>query len=106
MLTSADWTQMAVDLAEVRTDNAVSVAIRRAGSTLTAQTVRVAKMPTLARAAGGEVEQAQQSVVVLGTTSLDIQPGDRFNAGGVLYEVVAVRPNRRAGTVAEATAVQ
>jgi hypothetical protein len=46
------------------------------------------------------------TVVVLGGSTLDIQPGDRFNAGGQLYEVEFVRANRRAGIQAQARMVQ
>jgi len=43
----------------------------------------------------------------MGGVDLDIEPGDRFNdAGGVLYQVVLVRPNRAASVVAEAEMVE
>jgi hypothetical protein len=46
-------------------------------------------------------------VVVLFGTSGNVQVGDRFNdSAGVLYEVSFVRPNRRAGVIAEAEAVE
>lgn len=106
MMSAADWAAMASDLAEVRADNAVSVALRRGGTTLAAQSVRVAKLGAGRDAqVGNEAEQSRQWVVVLGDVALDVQPGDRFTSGGVLYEVTAVRPNRRAATMAEARAV-
>jgi hypothetical protein len=37
---------------------------------------------------------------------LDVQPQDRFTVDGVLYEVILVRPNRTAATVAEARLVE
>lgn len=103
-----DWAQAAVDLAAVRGDNAQSITIRRGATTLTAQSVRLARTG----GAGGERQDGQArasygKVVVLFGTTGDVQPGDRFNDGaGVLYEVVFVRPNRRAAVVAEAEAVQ
>lgn len=103
-----DWTQAAADLAAVRGDNAQSITIRRGATTLTAQSVRIARM-----GGGGSVRQDGQAreshgkVVVLFGTSGNVQVGDRFNdSAGVLYEVVFVRPNRRAAVVAEAEAVQ
>lgn len=102
-----DWTQAALDLAAVRADNAQSIVIRRGVTTLTAQSVR------LARIGGGSVQQNGQTqaskgrVVVMFGTSGNVQVGDRFNdSTGVLYEVVIVRPNRRAAVVAEAEMVQ
>ena len=102
-----DWAQAAVDLAAVRGDNAQSITIRRGATTLTAQSVR------LARLGGGSVQQDGQArasrgrIVVLFSVSGDVQPGDRFNDSvGLLYEVVIVRPNQRAAVVAEAEVVQ
>ena len=106
MLTSGDWAQMAADLDRVRGDNQVSVAIRRGSTTLAAQTVRIAGTGHGQEKQGQAAQQASGPVVVLGSTSLDIQNGDRFTTGGVLYEVVFVRPNRRAGVVAEAKVVE
>lgn len=106
MMTTADWAAMASDLAAVRADNAVSVVLRRGAATLAAQSVRLAKLGSGRDAqVGNEAEQSRQWVVVLGAISMDVQPGDRFTSGGVLYEVTAVRPNRRAATMAEAKAV-
>lgn len=104
----ADWTQMAADLALVRADNEISIVIRRGGSTLAAQGVRVARLagaPSTRDSAGGQ--QVTGRVVVLGSTSFDVEVGDRFNDGAdVLYEVTFVRPNRRAGVIAEARQVE
>jgi hypothetical protein len=51
-------------------------------------------------------QQAQGRVVVMGGTGLDIQAQDRFTVGGVLYEVVLVRPNRTVMVAAEARLVE
>lgn len=102
-----DWPQAAADLAAVRGDNAQSISLRRGATTLDAQSVRIARM------GGGSVEQDGQTraskgrVVLLLGIDGDVQPGDRFNdSAGILYEVVIVRPNRRAAVVAEAEVVQ
>jgi len=102
-----DWMQAATDLAAVRGDNAQSITIRRGGTTLAAQSARIARM------GGGSVQQDGQArasrgriVVLFGMTG-NVQPGDRFNdSTGLLYEVVIVRPNQRAAVVAEAEVVQ
>lgn len=108
MLTAADWAAMTADLAAVRGDNSTSITIRRGGTTLAGQAVRLVR-----QGAGGQWVQGAASqevrlrVLVAGPTDLDIAPGDRFNdANGVLYQVTAVRPNRRASTVAEAEMVE
>ena len=100
---------MQVDLLAVRSDREESVVIRRGSTSLAAQTVRIARAGTASgqRADVGTLEEAQQRVVVLGGITLDIRPGDRFNdLAGILYEVVAVRPNRRAAVMAEARVIQ
>lgn len=103
-----DWTAAAADLLAIRNDNSVSITIRRGATTLSAQTVRIAGAGA---ASGGTVDpgglqQAVGRVLVLGTTSLNIQAGDRFTSGGNLYEVVIVQQNKRAAVVAEAKLVQ
>ena len=105
-MSAGDWQRMAADLMSVRDDNAVSIAIRRNGVTLAAQTVRIARAGTIAqRSDTGGLEQSTQRVVVLGAADLDIRLGDKFNVQGELYEVDFVRPNRRAMTVAEAKVI-
>jgi hypothetical protein len=108
MLSAADWTAMAADLAAVRGDNPVSITLRRGATTVTAQTVRVARTGTGGgRAAGGNgTEEYRGGVVILGATTLDIQVQDRFTIAGVVYRVTIVRPNRRAGVIAEAEMVE
>jgi hypothetical protein len=106
MLTSGDLTQMQSDRLSIIEDNEVSIVIRRGNSTLSAQTVRIAKtgsgreLDTL----GGQ--ESRGSVIVVGDTSFDVQPDDRFTSDGILYRVTFVRPNELAGVVAEAEAVQ
>ncbi len=103
-----DWTQAAADLAAVRGDNAQSIVIRRGGTTLAAQSVRIARLGGQGIVQqDGQVRESRGRVVVLFGTNGNVQPGDRFNDGaGMLYEVVIVRPNRRAAVVAEAEVAQ
>lgn len=109
MINADDITQMTADVAEIRADNPVSIVLRRGSTTLAAQTVRV----VLTGSATDRVQEsdaAQESrgqVVVIGPTTFNVQPGDRFNdAAGVLYEVTFVHPNRLAAIRAEARAVE
>lgn len=108
MINGDDLTRMRADALALRGDNPVSVVIRRGGASLAAQTVRVARagLGTGMRRDSAGAEQAVVRVIVMGDTSFDVQPRDRFTAGGILYEVTAVRPNRTAAVVAEAEAVE
>lgn len=108
LVSAGDLAQMQADLAAVRGDREETITIRRGATTLDGQAVRIA------RAGGsgsvresGEAQESGSRVVVMGGVDLDIEPGDRFNdAGGVLYQVVLVRPNRAASVVAEAEVVE
>ena len=106
MISADDLTQMQADLALTRTDNAVSIVIRRGATTLSAQTVRVVKSGGAGKGDSGQAEETHGGVVVLGTTSLNIQVEDRFNTGGLLYRVTFVDPNRLVATTAEAELVE
>jgi hypothetical protein len=107
VISSDDLTQMQADLQAVRDDNPVSITIRRGSSELAAQTVRVARIGGQALVSTGTGTQESKSrVIVVGSTSLDIQPGDRFTVASRLYEVNFIRPNRTVATVAEAYAVE
>lgn len=106
LMTSNDWTAMAGDTEQIRDDNAVSIAIRRAGSTLAVQKVRIAGNGSGRVNDSDGATQAVGTVVVLGSRTLDIQVGDRFTSGGQLYEVEFVRTNRMIGIMAQARMVQ
>lgn len=107
MIGADDLSQMQADLLSIRGDNDVSVVFRRGETALTAQTIRLARMGgggTRLQSSGGQESRGQ--VVIVGATTLDIQPGDRFTVAGVLYRVVFIRPNRTAATMAEAEMVE
>lgn len=84
-----------------------TITIRRGGSSLSAQDVRLIYQPSAREQQSGQTEQQTGRVLVVGDTTLDIQEGDRFNdSNGTLYEVKYIRPNQQAMTVAESEAVQ
>lgn len=107
MLTDADRARMRADLAEVRGDREVSVVIRRGGTTLAPQPVRVARRGAIgATEVSGGSTAVVAPVAVLGGVDLDIQPKDRFTVDGLLFVVVSVHPNRDVAVMAEARAVE
>lgn len=107
MLTADDRTRMSADLQAIRDDRPVSIAIRRNGTTLAAQTVRIARGGNMqASVTDSEgLQAAVGAVIVVGDATLDIQPSDKFTVGGALYEVIAIHPNRDHGTQAQARQV-
>ena len=112
MISSDDLTQMQGDLAAVRSDRAEDIVIRRghgAGLTqLDPQTVRIARAVAQGRIdQSPTAQQAEGRAVILGAANMDVKVGDRFtDAGGRLYEVVFIRPNRSAATMFEAIVVE
>jgi hypothetical protein len=107
MLSDADWLRMQADLAAIRGDNEIDIEIRRGDSTLPSQPVRIARTASGRVQRGEGTRQSEGRAVVLGGTDFDVQPGDRFtDPAGNLYEIVFVRPNRRAAVVAEANMIE
>jgi hypothetical protein len=116
LMTGDDWAQMTADLAAARGDNPTSIVIRRgAGAqavTLAAQSVRIVELRSQERTPAGQAggtpgtSESRGRVLVLGGAGLNIQVDDRFTAGGVLYRVKLVQPNRRVDTQAEVEAVE
>jgi hypothetical protein len=112
MINSEDVIQMVKDMAAIRGDRSEQIVIRRgAGVGLTelaAQTVRIARIVAQGREAESPgAAQHEGRAVILGGANLDIAVGDRFtDAGGRLYQVVYIRPNRSAATMAEAIVVE
>lgn len=106
MIGADDLSQMRADLLSMRDDGDVSVSFRRGETVLAAQTIRVARTGggTRLQSSGGQESRGQ--VVIMGTTTLDIQSGDRFTVSGILYRVIFIRPNRTAATMAEAEQVE
>lgn len=107
MLNSDDFTQMQNDLLAVRDDRAASLILRRSSTTLSAQSVRIARQGRRGMRSenlGGA--ESRVDVIVLGAVGLDVEVGDRFTDGGILYEVMFIRPNRAAATMVECKAVE
>jgi hypothetical protein len=107
MLTEADRNQITADLLAIRNERPQSIAIRRGNQTLVAQTVRIARGGNI-QAGTSDLEAIQAAVgaaIVVGDAALNIQPGDRFTVGAMLYEVTAIHPNRDHGTQAQARQV-
>jgi len=107
VLTSQDRAQMSADLAAIRDDRPVSIAIRRNGATLAAQTVRIARGGNIQAGTtdADGLQAAVGAVIVVGDVDLNIQPGDKFTIAGALYEVIAIHPNREHATQAQARQV-
>ena len=102
---SFDWVSARADLRAIRAENEVSVALRRATSTLTAQLMRIEYAGTRGfRLQSDAARSANQAVFILGEYNMDIAIDDRLTYGSVLFKVVFIQPNRLAGTIAEAIA--
>lgn len=102
-----DWTAARNDMQAIIADNPISVALRRAATTLTAQTMRIEIAGSRGmRLQSDAARQAEQAVFILGAYNMDIAIDDRLNYASVLYKVVFVQPNRLACTIAEAVAIK
>ena len=106
MLTSGDLTQIQADHLSIIGDNPSSIVIRRADTTLAAQTVRIAGASTGRKSDSLGAQESRSGVIVAGDTSFDVQADDRFTHDGILYRVIFVRPNKTVRIVAEAEAIQ
>ena len=102
-----DWTAARADMRAIRADNEVSIAIRRAETTLTAQLMRIEIAGSRGmRLQSDAARQSQQAVFILGEHDMNIAVEDRLTYNSILYKVVFVQPDRLACTIAEAIVVQ
>ena len=103
MLNASDIARMKADLELVIGDNEVSITIRRSGSELAAQTVRVErrKSQSIKKNAQGS-EESTADIIVFGDENLNIRKDDHFSIDGSRYRVLFVRPNNMIGIQAEA----
>lgn len=103
-----DMTIVRADLMAVRDERAEEITIRRNGSPIEAQTVRIEKTTAFGSAVRSlNGEEYRATVIVLGDIDLDIQVQDKFNdQNGILFMVIFVNPNHEACTLAEAAAVE
>lgn len=108
IVTADDLTEMEADVNEIISDRPENIIIRRGGTALATQTVRIERTGGQGQNQSGQAgEENRGKVVVLGKKTLNIQPGDVFNdSSGVLYRVILVRPNRQVCIQAEAEVVE
>lgn len=104
MLTAEDRSQMRQNNLEIIEDKTTSIVIRRAGSNLDAQAVRIVRASNASDPDGQNTDERSIQYLVIGPPELDIKLDDRFTAGGILYTVTFVRPDRVVRTVAEVEA--
>lgn len=93
---------------DVIKENSAEVVIRRSGSTLPAQTVRIAPANNTTPHVldRGGVQMVKRGIVISGPVGLDIQAQDRITYQGQLYEVEQVLADRRFVTLAYGQQVQ
>ncbi len=93
-------------LLDVISEASVSITLRRGGTALAAQSVRIGGGQGGRRAYGTRTSETRADVVIGGPATLDIQIDDEFNLDDSLYRVLYVHPNRMFMTRAEAQRVQ
>ena len=109
MLSDADRASMMATMQAIKNDRPQLITIRRGRTTtLAPQSVRIARSGQAGSTSSdaGGLQAGVSVVTILGATTLDIQAGDRFTVDSVLYEVIAVQPNRDIKISAEARSVQ
>ena len=84
----------------------VSVILLRGTATLAAQEARLVRPSGAGTASSGGTESAQAMSQLVGKPDMDIRARDKFNLGGLLYEVVAVMPQRQISTTAQVRSLQ
>jgi hypothetical protein len=89
-------------LRKIRARNEVLLAIRRGGSILSAQSMRIEYAGARAfKLQSDAARSAQQAVFILGEHDMDIQKEDRLTYDGKLIRVVFIQLQRQFGTIAE-----
>lgn len=107
LMDAGDWADIAADLATIRGDNPVSITLRRGGSPLAAQQVRIVGQGGQGRRERTDGAAASVArVAVLGALTMDVQPDDQFSYGGAIYTVVAPVERRGGQTTCEAEVQQ
>lgn len=91
----------------IRGRNEVELQLRRGETALTAQPMRIELAGGRAfRLQSDAARAAQQPMFILGEHDMNIAIDDRLTYNGILMKVVFIQPNRLAGTIAEAVAVE
>jgi hypothetical protein len=106
IMTEQDQAEILRIRAEMRADRPASIVIRRAETSLTAQSVRIARLSSGSRFRSEAGAESRGGILVCGAPTLNIQFDDRFTLEGAVYRISFVRPNRDTGTQAEAVLVQ
>jgi hypothetical protein len=95
MLDAGDLAEMAADIADLISDHAVTIQLRRRQDTLPdMHTVRIERKGLLAVKTSPETERTVTRYVAVCEEVIDVQNGDRFNAYGFLFEVAGVSPRQ------------
>ncbi len=102
MLSDADRARIRADFVDIRKDSETMIALKRGGTTLAAQSFRVAMLSSFQRQNEAPMSTSAAPMTLLGAVDADIAIGDRFSIDGQSYTVMNVRPNNFAGRMAEA----
>ena len=103
MLSQADLDKIAAAVNDIVLDNSQSLAFRRGDVSLTAQTVRIERrgLGSPQVKTGTAAGESRAQAVMIGTTTLDVEVGDRVtDSNGILYRVTLIHPNRQVCTQA------
>jgi|WetSurMetagenome_2_1015567.scaffolds.fasta_scaffold123792_3 hypothetical protein len=106
IMTAQDQAEILRVRSEMIADRSTSITLRRGETTITAQTVRIARLASGSRSKSESGAESRGGMLISGAPTLNIALDDRFTLSGVLYRVRFVRPNRDTGTQAEAELVQ
>ena len=91
----------------IRGRNEVELQLRRGETALNAQPMRIESATYVGyRVRSNAAQISQKTVFILGEHDMDIAVEDRLTYNGILMKVVFIQPNRLAGTIAEAVAVE
>jgi hypothetical protein len=102
MLNEDDLLRMREEATELIADNTVAITIRRDGTSLAAQSVRLLKRKGGSISSSTDGLETRAPVLILGSTTMDVAIDDTFTLSGILYRVMFIQPDQRAGTMVEA----
>lgn len=91
----SEWTAGAcsqADATRIVADKPTRVVVVRGAKTFDPQTVRIEALGSPREVAGEGGQTALAEAVIIAGAGADLQRGDRFKAGGLAYEIVAMVP--------------
>lgn len=106
IMSAQDIAEITLIRAAMRNDRPASITLRRAETTVAAQSVRLARLSSGSRYRTEAGAESRGGMLISGAPTLNIQLDDRFTLDGAVYRVRFVRPNRDTGTQAEAELAQ